>query len=237
MRWILFLSLLFSACGTHLQSVPNPGDLPVSVPSPLPTPSSSPEPEHVLFTGPLNFLVAGQSNAVSAGGKTWAMLPALLGQSISFTNVAHDGSDLAGWLSTFHAGLENALKSRVYTAILWVQGEEDGYERTDAKTCYQAMKTLIAASRAIQPGIPWFVSLDGAGPSSDINLPIESVPVRQAQEQIIAGGLAYQGADLDSLRSIPADFDNPTVLFDLAGNGYLAHAQLWQAVLAPYLGE
>lgn len=100
-------------------------------------------------------------------------------------------------------------------AALWIQGEAEVNIPVSQTVWF--MKSIVDTTRAIHPGLPWFVALDAGG--------------RPAQQQLIASGLVKQGPDIDALRSSnPELFDRGT-RHEFEGEGHTVHARVWLDVL------
>ncbi len=166
-------------------------------------------------------------------GMTWIYLGDLLNRRISFNMIGIGSTSTRKWAQIHKEELINALRlgQGNYTAIIWVQGESDAAEGIGAEESYTNLKLIIEESRRVQPGIPWYISLNGltfAGPNP-------MGPARFAQIRLIQEGIARAGADLDILRKDPNNFQPDGA--ELAGNGFKEFAIAWAEILRKDLDE
>lgn len=152
----------------------------------------------------------------------------------------HDFTDFAG---AYHNGLYNWLLARArqfgpggFRALLWHQGESDsthvpGTTRTSRQDYYNRLANVIVSSRADAGwAFPWFVARASRWPLETTGDP----NVQQAQEQLWSEGLAWRGADSDSLGLAYRDLGGSRVHF-ATPHGLLAHAALWSEIVGDSL--
>jgi hypothetical protein len=158
------------------------------------------------------------------GGCVWIYLGDLFNRKVTFNIVGEGGTSTRQWIDYYHEGMVNALKARYYDAIIWVQGESDQGLGISEDETYNNMLALINESRQIQPGIIWYVALDGMSVNLDGN-------PRKAQLRLINEHIVKQGVDIDELRkNRPSCFDSRLVHFS-GSIGLHAHAQSWYDIL------
>lgn len=153
--------------------------------------------------------------------------------------------------SSYHNGLYQWMMARArqfgrnnFRALLWHQGESDsshtiGVTRTSFTDYYNRLKLVVQSSQA-EAGwsIPWFVArasvwpLDNAGP--DPENPIGDVNISGAQEQLWADGIAYAGANSDSLGLSYRDLGGSRVHFAVP-TGLQAHGALWAVNVGDFI--
>jgi hypothetical protein len=140
-----------------------------------------------------------------------------------------------------HNGLYEWTLNRVeqlgengFRAILWHQGESDsshdvGVTRTTEDAYYNGLKNLILSMRADAGwDIPWYVARASVWPLPEEN-PNGDPNIYNAQMRIWADGIAFEGANTDSLGLEYRQPDGSRVHFTPAG--LAAHAELWFDIL------
>lgn len=159
-------------------------------------------------------------------GFTWIYLGDLLNREVSFNVVGNGGTSTKQWVEKYHENIVKALNVSHYTAVLWVQGESDAGLHMTAEESYQNLKWVINESRTIQPGLIWYVALDGYTIENG-----QAVgPAREAQKRLIAEGWAREGADLDALRILHSTTFEPS-FGELTGAGFQEYAAMWKTIL------
>ena len=201
----------------------------------------------------LNFIVAGQSNSVSPGngstgysklGKTtindfyngnefrvptqaqpmdsglaWLELGDLFKKPVRFTSVGNGGTNTRKWRDYLYLRIMERLNTgEKFDALLWIQGESDAGEGFSEQESYENLKWVILETRKVDPNLKWFVALD---------------KTPGAQMRVIREGLAFQGPDIDALRSKDASWFEPTG-GEFAGEGFRQHALAWFEILSVY---
>lgn len=154
-------------------------------------------------------------------GYTWIDLGDLMGEPVFFNLVGNGGTSSRQWVDTYDENILKALAVTPYTAVLWVQGESDRGLGISAEESYSNLKTVIERSRAVQPGLPWYVALDGGS--------VDGGPARTAQLRLIQEGIALAGPDIDELRKDHSNFEAD--LSEFQGPGFQRHAQAWFQIL------
>ncbi len=178
------------------------------------------------YHDPKNIRVPTKSDP-NDSGMSWIYLGDMLNRKVSFNVIAIGSTSTRKWVQIHKEKLieELHLGHGNYTAIIWVQGEADAAEGIGAEESYANLKQIIAESRKIQPGIPWYISLNGltfAGPNP-------MGPARFAQIKLIHEGVARAGADLDVLRKDPSNFEPSGA--ELVGKGFKEFANEWKTIL------
>jgi hypothetical protein len=104
-----------------------------------------------------------------SGGISWIYLGDMMNRPVTFYNVARGGRSSRRWRYEYLPLILEALSRDHYDAILWVQGESDVVEKISGEETYENMRAIIEASRAVQPGIEWYVAVDSlkTGSASD----------------------------------------------------------------------
>lgn len=114
-----------------------------------------------------------------------------------------------------------------FRCIIWHQGEGD--RGCKSEYYFSGLSNIISQSRKDAGwNIPWFVALASYGPGtgSDEN-------VRAGQKRVCDEGLAYLGADSDTLQEEYRDTGGKGIHF--SPKGLKAHAELWAEKLIPYI--
>lgn len=160
-------------------------------------------------------------------GMTWIYLGDMLNRQVSFNVIGVGSTSTRKWVQVHKNELLSELRlgKGSYSAIIWVQGESDAAEGIGADESYVNLKRIIQESRGIQPGIPWYISLNGltfAGPNP-------MGPARFAQIKLVQEGVARAGADLDILRKDPNNFEPSGG--ELSGPGFRKFARAWYEII------
>ena len=156
-------------------------------------------------------------------------------------NAPHDYTDFA---SSYHNGLYPWMMTRVrqlgannFRALLWHQGESDsshtpGATRTSFTDYYNRLKLVIQSSQADAGwAFPWFVARASVWPLDD---PAGDPNIYGAQQQLCTDGIAYAGANSDSLGLEYRDLGGSRVHFSVP-TGLAAHAALWAEKVGDYI--
>lgn len=148
-------------------------------------------------------------------------------------DATHDYTDFA---SSYHNGLYQWMLARVrqfgpnaFRGLLWHQGESDsthtaGTTRTTKQNYYDRLKRVIQTSQSDAGwAFPWFVARASEWP---LDNPAGDPNIQGAQEQLWADGIAYPGANSDSLGLPYRDLGGSRVHFSVP-TGLQAHGLLW----------
>ena len=150
----------------------------------------------------------------------WVRLGDLINKPCAFVNVSVGGTHIAEWQTIYLNKILTQVTLRHFTAVLWGQGESDEVDGTSSDAYYNALKSIINASRQKQPGLVWFIAMGSGNPNNN--------PIRSAQQRIVAEGIAEAGPVTDDLIG-HVEMDPGNVHF--IGSGAQAQAQSWYNVL------
>lgn len=139
-------------------------------------------------------------------GVCWVRLGDLLVQKykvpVGFVLVARSATNTDCWNpanGVCWGGAANALAARHFRAVLWLQGESDVMGNFPMEKSFTNMRDMVAASREIQPSIPWIMARNSLKNAT----PYAEQAVRRAQEKLITSGAVWSGPDTDVLRDHP----------------------------------
>jgi|GEM_PF-1557698 len=191
-------------------------------------------PIHEAETPDIETMLVPSAKVPVRAGVCWVRLGDLLAKKykapIGFIIVAKSGSFTDCWKpggGTCWPLMAKALAARRFRAVFWHQGESDIiYGFSEARSLAN-MEALVAASRQIQPGIPWFVARNSLKTAT----PYAEQPVRKAQASLIASGQVCAGPDTDVIREHPGW----TGEADFGGKGVTRHGELWFPYVDAYL--
>jgi hypothetical protein len=142
---------------------------------------------------PTQSMPATSSIAWSIAGD---LLAASLHRPIGFINIAMGSTRTIDWepeQDTLINGFDDVLKTTRVRAILWVQGETDASTGVPYDESFSAMRKIVQYTRALQPGVDWYVAPDSATTLD--------APIRLAQGTLIREGLVKTGPDADKVRA------------------------------------
>ncbi len=175
------------------------------------------------------------------------LLAARLGVPVAVSSTGQGSTAVAEWqpdaphsyadfASSYHNGLYNWLVARIrqfgnggFRGVLWHQGETDsshtaGTARTAKQDYYDRLKRVIQTSQTDAGWtFPWFIARASEWP---LDNPAGDPNIQGAQEQLWADGIAYPGANSDSLGLPYRDLGGSRVHF-ATPTGLQAHAALW----------
>jgi len=189
---------------------------------------------HASETPDVETMLVPSADAPVRAGACWVRLGDLLAKKhkipIGFVIVAKSESNTDCWKpdgGPCWPLMAKALASRRFRAVLWHQGESDVMAGFSTEHSLANLETLVAASRQIQSGIPWFVARN----SLKNAIPYAEQPIRKAQARLIESGQVCAGPDTDVIREHPGWVG----VADFGGEGVTRHGELWFSYVDAYL--
>ncbi len=162
-----------------------------------------------------------------AGRLADKLINANLFDRVILVPVGVDGTAAADWQNTYGNRLSAALKrlsarGMTATAILWGQGEQDGFLGTSSAAYQASMNAVIAATQALGYAGPWFIA------EQTWRSGTTSATIQGAQAALVnQGSNIWAGPNADSLDATNRQADN-THWNDTGSDAY---AGLWQTAL------
>lgn len=232
MKYLILLAFLSTGCGpAAFQQAPSPERYLIAGQSNSVSPGNGASPAYsktgkVSINDPYHpekSIRVPTATDPNETGYTWIALGDLMDRSVTFNIVGQGGSTTTQWHDSFYQKIVDALSKDRYTAVIWVQGESDSPygANLSPEESFENLLFVINKSREIQPGITWYVALDGF---------YGSKPARAAQQRLIDAGIVLQGGDLDLIRTEHPDYFEPSQA-ELVAPGFASFAQQWNQII------
>jgi hypothetical protein len=136
-----------------------------------------------------------------------------------FINVAAGGTSTRDWTEDRYGTMTQLLRTLERfpaKAVLWHQGESDCGLKMPKQETVANMRHIIERARQVRP-IPWIVARNSTATAES------PCGTKQAQEEIIASGLALAGPDTNAIRKSGQE--------EFVGDSLREHGELWAATL------